>query len=93
MKKSLKEVIFQRIDSHFNPQFLEIEDQSALHKGHMGIQNAQQEETHFKIKVDSQAFIGLSRIDRHRLVYDVLGPSLMSKIHALTIVILEKTSV
>jgi stress-induced morphogen len=40
---------------------------------------------HFQASVESPAFKGLSRIAQHRLVYDVFGPELGDRIHALSI--------
>lgn len=88
MQESLKTALFQKLDTYFHPQLLQIEDQSHLHKGHVGVQNAGGE-THFKIKLVSPQFRGLSRVERYRLVHEVLGSSLISKIHALTLVLHE----
>jgi acid stress-induced BolA-like protein IbaG/YrbA len=40
---------------------------------------------HFEAVVESTAFDGLSRIARHKLVYDVFGAELGDRIHALSI--------
>jgi stress-induced morphogen len=40
---------------------------------------------HFDALVSSPAFSGLSRIAQHRLVYDVFGPEIGGRIHALSI--------
>jgi len=40
---------------------------------------------HFQAVVSAPAFSGLSRIARHRLVYDVFGSELGDRIHALSI--------
>ncbi len=40
---------------------------------------------HFNAVVVADAFKGLSRIARHRLVYDVFGDELGGRIHALSI--------
>ena len=40
---------------------------------------------HFRAEVVSDRFEGLSRIDQHRLVYDVFGPDVGGAIHALSI--------
>jgi acid stress-induced BolA-like protein IbaG/YrbA len=44
---------------------------------------------HFNAVVSADAFRGLSRIAQHRLVYDVFGPELGDRIHALSIHIRE----
>jgi stress-induced morphogen len=40
---------------------------------------------HFDAVVSAPAFRGLSRIAQHRLVYDVFGPEVGDRIHALSI--------
>jgi acid stress-induced BolA-like protein IbaG/YrbA len=40
---------------------------------------------HFSALVTATAFEGLTRIAQHRLVYDVFGPEVGDRIHALSI--------
>jgi stress-induced morphogen len=40
---------------------------------------------HFRAEVVSDRFSGLSRIEQHRLVYDVFGDEIGGAIHALSI--------
>jgi len=40
---------------------------------------------HFQATVAAAGFAGLSRIDQHRLVYDVFGQEVGGPIHALSI--------
>jgi len=40
---------------------------------------------HFRAVVVSPAFTGLSRIEQHRLVYDVFGAEMGGAIHALSL--------
>jgi stress-induced morphogen len=40
---------------------------------------------HFRATVTSPAFAGLSRIQQHRLVYDVFGDEIGGPIHALSL--------
>jgi acid stress-induced BolA-like protein IbaG/YrbA len=40
---------------------------------------------HFNAVVSASAFVGLSRIAQHRLVYDVFGAEVGDRIHALSI--------
>ena len=40
---------------------------------------------HFNAVVSAPGFAGLSRIAQHRLVYDVFGPEVGDRIHALSI--------
>jgi stress-induced morphogen len=40
---------------------------------------------HFRAEVVSERFEGLSRIDQHKLVYDVFGDDVGGAIHALSL--------
>ncbi len=40
---------------------------------------------HFEALVAGPAFTGLSRIAQHKLIYDVFGPEIGDRIHALSI--------
>ena len=40
---------------------------------------------HFRAEIVSDRFAGLSRIDQHRLVYDVFGAEIGGPIHALSL--------
>jgi stress-induced morphogen len=44
---------------------------------------------HFRAEIESESFAGLSRIQQHKLVYDVFGAEIGGPIHALSI----KTSI
>jgi stress-induced morphogen len=59
------------------------------HRIEAGIPGAQADVTgdghHWSVVVTAPAFTGLSRLARHRLVYDVFGDELGGRIHALSI--------
>lgn len=40
---------------------------------------------HFRAVVTATAFAGRSRIEQHRLVYDIFGPEIGGPIHALSL--------
>ncbi|HEY1393869.1 MAG TPA: BolA family protein [Methylibium sp.] len=65
----------------FNPQSLEVRDDSHLHAGHAGAREGR----HFSVHIVSASFTGLNRLARHRLVYDVLFDLVPQGIHALAI--------
>ena len=75
--------ITRRLTSALQPTRLELEDQSAHHIGHAG--HNPRGESHFALVVESQAFVGQSRIARQRLVYAALGDLMHDRVHALTI--------
>lgn len=62
---------------------LKIEDESHLHAGHIGAQGGA---GHYKIHIESSAFKGLNRVQKHRLVYDALSAWIPKEIHALAII-------
>ena len=63
------------------PQALRITDDSHLHAGHAGAR----EGGHFSVRIVSERFNDLSRLKRHRLVYDALHFLIPRGIHALAI--------
>lgn len=67
--------------SALNPSSLRVQDDSHLHAGHAGAREGR----HFSVQVVSESFNGLSRLARHRLVYDALRSQIQQGIHALAI--------
>ena len=67
--------------SSLEPLSLEVQDDSHLHAGHAGAREGR----HFSVRVVSARFTGLSRVARHRLVYDALRLLIPRGIHALAI--------
>lgn len=63
------------------PHEIDVQDDSHLHAGHAGAREGR----HFSVRVVSERFAGTSRVQRHRLVYDALGPLASMGIHALAI--------
>ncbi len=63
------------------PLRVEVHDDSHLHAGHAGAREGR----HFSVVITADAFRGLSRVRRHRLVYDAVGPLMSQGIHALAI--------
>lgn len=63
------------------PTELKVHDDSAAHAGHAGAREGR----HFSLRVTSERFNGLSRVARHRVVYDALRNLIPQGIHALAI--------
>ena len=63
------------------PLALEVLDDSHLHAGHAGAREGR----HFTVRVTAARFNGLSRVARHRLIYDALQLLIPRGIHALAI--------
>jgi BolA protein len=74
----------QRLRERLSPTRLEVLDESYQHNGHAGA-NGTGFGTHFRVKVASHMFTGLSRVARHRLVYDALQDFIDKGLHALAI--------
>ncbi len=64
------------------PIELEIIDDSAQHAGHAG---ARAGGGHFRLKIVSKQFSNMSKVERHRRVYQALGALIGGRIHALAI--------
>ncbi len=71
-----------RLRQALDPTHLQVEDDSHKHAGHAGAREGR----HFSVRLTSDRFSGLSRLARHRLVYDSLGPLAPQGVHALAIV-------
>ena len=69
------------------PTHLEVINDSEKHKGHSDHLGGagQTGETHYKVKISSPLFHGLSRIECHRLVNDALAQEFKDGLHALEI--------
>jgi len=80
---SVAEIVEKKIQVAFAPTALEVIDESHLHAGHAGARP--EGETHFRVKITSAAFAGLSRVQCHRLVNEALAEELAGPIHALAI--------
>jgi BolA protein len=65
-----------------DPVSIEIHDDSAKHAGHAGARGGG---GHFRLAIVSPRFAGCKTMERHRLVYDALGPLMKREIHALSI--------
>jgi BolA protein len=79
----VEEIIAQKLRKAFAPVALEVINDSDRHKGHAGASGTG--ESHFTIKVVSDCFAGKSRLERHRMVNEVLAEELKGPVHALAI--------
>jgi BolA protein len=75
--------IRSKLDEAFAPTRLEVQDDSAKHKGHSGAREGG--ESHFSVRIVSARFEGLNRVARQRLVNAVLAEELAGPVHALAI--------
>ncbi|MEY8841982.1 BolA family protein [Cribrihabitans sp. XS_ASV171] len=79
---SITQEIRNRLESAFDPHELEVVDDSERHRGHAGY--VEGGESHFNVRIRSEAFAGKTRLQRHRAVHEALG-DLVPRIHALSL--------
>ena len=77
--EDLLQEIRARLTEAFQPNTLDITDDSAAHAGH-GASGG-----HYSVRIVSTAFRGHSPVDCHRMVYRALGNLMEGDIHALSI--------
>ncbi len=80
-----------KLTSDLQPFHLQVLDESAAHAGHAGSDGSGQG-THFRVRIGAKAFDGLSRVAKHRLVYDSLQQFTDQGMHALAIEIVDATA-
>ena len=76
--------IHARLTDRLQPTELRVIDESAAHAGHMGANDSGQG-THMRVCIASPLFTTLTRVQRHRLVYDALQDFIDQGLHALAI--------
>lgn len=67
----------------FAPTRLEVINDSANHHGHAGDDGSG--ESHFTVIIESEAFAGVSRLQRQRQVIAALGDIVGERVHAVAI--------
>ncbi len=75
------ERIEEKLTAALSPARLVIKDDSHKHRGHTGWREGG--ETHFRVEIVSARFEGKSRVERQRMVYDLLTNELSDAVHAL----------
>lgn len=79
----VKARIAEKLTAALAPQSLDVEDESHRHEGHAGHRPGG--ETHFRVHIVSEAFRGKSRVERHRMINQILSAELAGGVHALAI--------
>ena len=82
-KMSRLKRIRKKLADNFEVDLLDVIDESESHRGHAGFQEGG--ESHFRVRLVSADFKGLSRIKRHRAVHAAIGKELLAEIHALAL--------
>ena len=76
-------IIEKKLTEALDPSKLNLVDESALHAGHAGARP--EGESHFRLLVVSAKFENRGRLERQRMIYQILGDLMTSDIHALSI--------
>ncbi|TIT50820.1 MAG: BolA family transcriptional regulator [Mesorhizobium sp.] len=88
---SIQATMEDKLNKAFSPDRLVILNESHLHAGHHHLESGHHAEfdgtgeTHFRVRIVSPNFAGMSRIDRHRAVNELLADELKAGVHALAI--------
>lgn len=75
--------IREKLQIAFQPDFLDVRDESELHRGHAGYREGGQ--SHFRVKMRAASLMHMDRLSRHRAIYRTLGSDLMGRLHALAL--------
>ena len=83
VKNSISTSIEQKLIKKFSPIKLIIEDVSEKHRGHAGFKEGG--ESHFVIKIKSNYFKDMTKLEIHRLINDVLKEEWAFGVHSISI--------
>ena len=92
---SVADAIRDKLTAAFAPSALVVEDDSASHAGHSGAtrDDGSRGETHFSVRIVSETFAGLSRVERQRRVYAILANEMAGSVHALSLTALSPAEI
>jgi BolA protein len=74
------DLITKKLTEAFTPQSLKVLDESHQHEGHAGHRPGGQ--THFRVYIVSEAFKGKTRLERHRMINQLLSAELAGEVHS-----------
>lgn len=83
--RPLHSAISQKLGDALAPVSLVVRDDSHMHRGHAGVQGAATEETHFTVEIVSDKFNGVNRVQRQRMINDLLRDEFNQGLHALAL--------
>jgi BolA protein len=88
---SIQSEIERKLEAAFAPERVVVINESHLHAGHHHVASGHREtfdgtgETHFRVRIVSEKFAGMGRVERHRAVNAVLADEFAAGLHALAI--------
>jgi len=80
---SLETRMREKLIVGLEPVRLDVVNESHMHAGHASSPGTG--ESHFRVLIVSASFAGKSRIERHRIVNDLLRDELKDGVHALAV--------
>ena len=80
---AILDAIRHKLTVKFQPDRLEVVDDSGRHAGHAGATAGG--ESHFNVVIEAAAFAGVNRVARQRQVYAALAEELAGPVHALSV--------
>ena len=83
----VRDAIVAKLSAKFAPSHLEVIDESSRHQGHSGARP--EGETHFRVRIESAALAGQSRVSQHRAVMEAVDAELKGGVHALAIEVIQ----
>ena len=82
MSRDRLRLIRSRLETAFEPEHLELLDESHQHVGHAGAADGK---GHFRVRIVSKRFRYTRPIERQRMIFEALGDLMQTDIHALSI--------
>lgn len=82
MSETRLRLIRSRLETAFEPEQLELVDESHRHRGHAGAADGR---GHFRVRIVSHRFRHTPPLQRQRMIFDALGDLMKTDIHALSI--------
>lgn len=83
MNGPIQQEMERLLTAAFAPSRLAVVNDSAKHRGHAGDDGSG--ESHFTVEIEAEAFAGMSRLERQRMVNRALGDLPGQRVHALAI--------
>lgn len=78
-----KKLIENKLNSNLTPSFLQVENESHLHKNHQS--SPKNGQSHFSVTIVSSCFQEKTLLERHKMIYSSLDDLMKTNIHALRI--------
>ena len=82
---SIEKRIHDILTQALSPVRLEVINESYLHAGHAGGRPDGSGETHMRVRVISAKFDDINRVQRHRMINELLKPVIDDGLHALAL--------